>query len=59
MSNVIIIELHTDLPTRSQNKFRYSIERGIWLAKKRKAEADEDYSEIMRLNAEYEKIGLP
>lgn len=56
---VIEIRLHEDLPTRNQNKLRYRIEMGIWLAKMRKAKEEKDYDEMDRLDQQYNLIGLP
>lgn len=59
MGTVIDIRLHQDLPTSAQNRLRYNIEMGLWLAKRRKAQAENDYYTLNRLEQEYEMVGLP
>lgn len=56
---IIDIRLSEDLPTKAQNKLRYSIELGIFRAKQLKAIAENDYAELDRLDLEYERVGLP
>jgi hypothetical protein len=56
---VIDIRLSEDLPTRKQNELRYRIELGRWRREWREAESAGDYAQMDRLNADYERVGLP